>query len=164
MVKTIFPRTHRLVPRLEIALMLPFTVVVAITVFGHFILAQAADAPTLAESLMSLFTAIKDKAIVAVVLMNIFRVLRTHEVVGILGKIGLQGKGLQLAIAIITTLGFVFDAWARGGNLLQAIIEGLFVAGGANLIFDASKATSASVAQPLMAATGGNSLGTSRDS
>lgn len=127
---------------LPLYLMLPFMVMVVFTGLSHMIpVALAADAPSLTDALLALIGDIKDKAVVAVVLVHVFQILRTHEVFGVLGKIGLQGKGLQIAIAVITALGFCVDAYAKNGNILQALIEGLFTSGGAMLIFDASKAS-----------------------
>jgi hypothetical protein len=83
--------------------------------------------------------------------MHVFQILRTHEVFGILGKLGLSGKGMQVAVAIITAIGFCADAYARGGNIMQALIEGLFVSGGAMLIFDALKKTQEAQAQLVAA-------------
>lgn len=114
--------------------------IVALHAFSGFALA-ADEVPVLGNSLMALFSALKDKATAAVIVVCVFQVLRTNEVVGVLGKLGLQGRGLQIAIAIITALGYVADAWARGANLLQAAIEGLFTAGGGMLIFNAFKDT-----------------------
>lgn len=127
-------------PSLSTVLMAPMLALFALTFLGHLMLAHAADAPTLTDSLLQIFADIKDKAVAAVVIMHIVNILRTHEVIGLLGKVGLQGKGLQLAIAILTAIGFVVDAYAKGGNLVQALIEGLFTAGGANLIYNATKA------------------------
>lgn len=135
-----------------ILLMLPFLALALIALLGQCILAYGADAPSLSEGILGLLGAIKDKAAVAVVLMHVFQILRTHEVFGILGKLGLSGKGLQVAVALLTTAGFVVDAYAKNANLASAIIEGLFTAGGAMLIYDAFKASSAGVATPLIAA------------
>jgi len=123
--------------------MLPFAAVCLMIFCGQFGVAFAADAPPLGDSLVALLNAIKEKASAAVILVFVFQILRTHEVFGILGKLGLQGRGLQITIAVITALGFVADAYARGGNLMQAVIEGLFVSGGSMLIFDALKKTTA---------------------
>lgn len=97
--------------------------------------ADGAAAPDLTAVILSLLNAIKDKAPVAVILVCVFQLLRTAPVLGILGK--LSGKYLQLAIAIITALGYVAEAWARGMSLGAAAIEGLFTAGGAMLIYTA---------------------------
>jgi len=126
--------------RLPLVLMFPFAFVMALAFAGNFMLAMAAEDQSLVSSLLALFDAIKGKAVAAVVIMHVFQILRTHEVLGVLGKIGLQGKGLQIAIAVITALGFVAEAYGRGANLFQAFIEGMFTAGGAMLVFDALKA------------------------
>lgn len=99
--------------------------------------AFAADAaqPDLTATILSLLDAVKGKAPVAVILVCVFQLLRTAPVVGILGK--LSGRYLQLAIAVITALGYVADAWVKSGNLFSAAVEGLFTAGGAMLIYTA---------------------------
>ncbi len=121
---------------LPILFVLPMAVMALMLVMGQFMLAHAAD-PTLAEGLISLFGDIQSKAVAAVVLMHVFEILKTHEVFGLLGKLGLQGKSLQVAIAVITALGFCANAYAKGENVVQALIEGLFTSGGAMLIYDA---------------------------
>lgn len=126
--------------------MLPFAAVIFLGFLDNYMLAWADDAPVLGASFIALFDAIKNKAAAAVVIMHVFQILRTHEVFGLLGKIGLQGKGLQIAIAVITALGFVAEAYGKGANLGQALIEGLFTAGGSMLIYDAVKANAAAVA------------------
>lgn len=120
-------------------IMLPYLGLIALLAVGQFMLAHAAEPVSLSDALLALFNDIKGKAATAVVLMHVFQILRSHEVLGILGKIGLKGKGLQITIAVITALGFVFDAHAKGAPIIQALVEGLFTAGGAMLIFDALK-------------------------
>lgn len=125
---------------IPLVLMAPFAFLCAMAACSHFMTAALADsAPAITDSLLSLFSAVQSHATAAVVLMFVFQVLRTNEVIGILGKIGLQGKSLQVVIAVITALGYVFNAYAKGENLLQAAVEGLFTSGGAMLIFDSLK-------------------------
>lgn len=144
MVKTIRPTIIRRFSRisLPLALMLPLFFLTAVNMAGFLILAHAAEPPTLGEALSELLGALKDKATTAVILVFVFQILRTHEFLGILGKLGVQGKLLQVAIAVITALGFVAEAWGRGAPIGQALIEGLFTAGGMMLIFDAIRSTS----------------------
>lgn len=128
-------------------LMLPFVLVLFAGFLGQLILAHAAeDPPALGASLIQLLSLIKDKAGAAAIIMVVFQILRTHEVIGILGKIGLQGKALRIFIAVTTTAGYVLTAYGTSGNLGAALIEGLFVAGGAMLIFDAFKSQAEAVA------------------
>ncbi len=125
---------------LPILLMAPFALLCVLTICSHLMAAAFADGtapPAITDSLLALFNAIQGHATAAVVLMFVFQVLRTNEVIGILGKIGLAGKSLQVVVAIITALGYVFNAYATGGNLLQAAVEGLFTSGGAMLVYDA---------------------------
>lgn len=130
-----------------LAIMLPFAILAFFALVGQFMLAHAADEiPPLGASIMALFTAIKDKAVVAVIVMHVFQILRTNEAVGFLGKLGLSGNGMRLAVAVITALGYVANAWATGMPVLQALIEGLFISGGAMLIFDALKKNTENVA------------------
>ena len=113
--------------------MVPFLALVSITAFG-------ADEPVgLGAGLMALFSAIQGKANAAVLVMCAIQILRTNEALGILGKIGLQGNAMRIAVAVLTTLGYVANAWVTSGNLGAAAIEGLFTAGGAMLIFQAFK-------------------------
>lgn len=125
-----------------LALMAPFAFLLVLSFASHFMLAWAVDEPlpSLGASLMSLFTAIQGKAVTAVILVHVFQILRTNEAIGILGKLGLKGKAMSVAVAVLTTLGFVATAWATGMPLGQAAIEGLFTSGGAMLIFNALKA------------------------
>lgn len=116
--------------------MLPFSMLALVAFFDHFLLAQAADV-TLSDGLLALFGDIQSKAVAAVILMHVFQILKTHEVLGVLGKVGLSGRALQIAIAAITALGFCADAYAKGSSILQALIEGLFTAGGAMLVYQA---------------------------
>jgi hypothetical protein len=137
-----------------LALMLPFGMLMLFAMVGQCMLAFAADeAPPLGSSIMALFTAIKDKAVVAVIVMHVFQILRTNEAIGFLGKLGLSGNGMRVAVAVITALGFVANAWATGMPVLQALIEGLFVSGGAMVIFDALKKNTENVATETAAAT-----------
>lgn len=143
-IRTFYPKI--LAPRVfPLVLMFPLAILFALSfVVG---IARAEDPPALGAALLSLFTVIKDKAAAAIIVMHAFQILRTNEVIGILGKLGLQGKGLRVAIALITALGYVANAYATSGNLGAAVIEGLFTAGGAMLIFDAFKAETAKVAE-----------------
>lgn len=140
--KEVSTRNRFAIPAL---LMAPFAMAVIAQMLGYLMLAHAADAPALSETLLALLGDIKDKAVAAVVIMHVFQILRTHEVFGLLGKIGLQGKSLQVAIAVITAFGFVADAYAKGGNIVQALVEGLFTSGGAMAIYDAVNAKTAAV-------------------
>lgn len=144
--KTIYPRviSPKAIPLLLVA---PLSLLLVFALAGQLILAHAEDLPGLGASVMALFQAIQGKAVTAVILMHVFQILRTNEAIGVLGKIGLSGKSLQLAIAVLTTLGYVANAWATSGNLGAAAIEGLFTAGGAMLIFDALKANTQVVAE-----------------
>lgn len=129
------------------ALMTPFACLCALSLLGHFMMAFAAEeVPALGASVMALFSAIQSKAVTAVVLMHVFTILRTNEAIGILGKLGLKGVGLQVVIAVLTALGYVAQAWATSGDLGAAAIEGLFTAGGAMLIFQAFKKTAENAA------------------
>lgn len=137
--------SQKLIP---LFLMLPLALVAVLAFLGQFMLAMAADeVPPLGMAVMALLGAIQGKAVTAVILVHVFQILRTNEAIGILGKLGLNGRGLQIAVAVLTTLGYVAQAWATSGNLGHAAIEGLFTAGGAMLIFDAFKASAAAVAE-----------------
>lgn len=131
--------------------LLPFLAVIFLHIDGLLSLAHADDGGGLGASVILLFNAIKDHASTAVVVMFVFKILTSHETYGVLGKIGLQGKTLQIVIAILTTLGFCADAWAKGSSIPQALIEGFFTAGGAMLIYDASKTQTAQVANAAVA-------------
>lgn len=130
-------------------LMAPFAFLCALALVSNAVTMAFADSvPSISDSLIALFGAIQGHATSAVVLALVFQVLRTNEVIGILGKIGLHGKPLQVTIAVVTALGYVFNAYAKGENLLQAAIEGLFTAGGAMLIYDAVAGVNASPGDP----------------
>ena len=96
---------------------------------------------------MQLLSLVKDKASAAVIVVCVIQILRTNEVIGILGKIGLQGKGMAIAVAVLTALSYVGNAYLTNANLGAALIEGLFTAGGAMLIFNAFKAEAVKVAE-----------------
>ncbi len=124
-----------------LALMLPFAGFALLAFAGQGMLAHAEDAvPGLGVSVIALLNAIKDKAVASVLVMYVFQILRSNEAIGVLGKLGLSGGGLRVAVAVLTTLGYVANSWAQSGNIGQAAIEGLFVSGGAMLIYDAIKA------------------------
>ena len=93
------------------------------------------NAPGFVDSLFALWKAIQDHASTALILVPLFQLLRTNEVLGILKN--LSGRWMQVSVAVITTLGFVVDAAAKGQSWGQAAIAGLFTAGGAMLIYDA---------------------------
>ena len=117
-------------------------------------LADGAQPPALTDSILALFNAIKDHAAAAVILYAVFQVLKTNETIGILGKLGLQGKGMQIAVAVITALGYVFNAYIKEGstaNWFQAAVEGLFTSGGAMLIYSAISAHAADATAPAPA-------------
>jgi hypothetical protein len=99
--------------------------------------AYAADAvaPGLGESVGALIASITTKAPFAVVLVAVFQILRTNEVLPILGK--LTGRYMQVAIAILTSAGYIVSAVVSGKAWGPAAIEGLFTAGGAMVIYDA---------------------------
>lgn len=131
--------------------LLPFLAVIFLQLGGLYGFAHADDGGGFGSAIMSLFGAIKDHASTAVIVMFVFKILTSHETYGLLGKIGLQGKSLQITVAVLTALGFVADAWAKGASIPQALIEGLFTAGGAMLIYDASKTATANVAANVVA-------------
>lgn len=114
-----------------------YVVLIGMFTFVGLSLADSGTAPDLTATLLSLWQAIQTHAGTALILVPIFQILRTHEVLGILGKIGLQGKGLSIAIAVITTLGFIADALATGKSIGVAAVAGLFTSGGAMLIYNA---------------------------
>lgn len=132
---------------LPFMLMAPLAALFLIHFVGLFMLANAADEPVdLASAVLALFGAIKEKAVFAVVLMHVFKVLRTNESIGILGKIGLSGTGMRVAVAVLTVGGYVLNSYLINGNLGQAAIEGLFTSGGAMLLYDAFRASAVKVA------------------
>lgn len=92
-------------------------------------------APDLGASLLALWQAIQNHAGTALILVPVFQILKSNPVMGLLG--GLGGKGMQIAVALITTGGFVINAWATGQSLGMAAVTGLFTAGGCMLIYDA---------------------------
>lgn len=125
---------------------LPFLAAIFLQFGALYGIAHADDGGGIGSAVMFLFTAIKDHASTAVIVMYAFKILTSHETYGLLGKIGLKGKALQLTVAVLTTLGFCAQAWAKGSSIPQALIEGFFTAGGAMLIYDASKAATTEVA------------------
>lgn len=96
--------------------------------------ADPAPVPDLTVVLVALWNAIQNHAGTSMILVPVFQLLRTHEVLGLLSKI--SGKYLQVVIAVTTTLGFVVDANIKGQSWGAAAITGFFVSGGAMLIFD----------------------------
>jgi len=102
---------------------------------GLAIAADAGAAPDLTSTILALWQAIQSHSGTALILVPVFQILRTNEMLGILSK--LTGRGMQIAVAVITTGGFVVDALAKGQSIGQAAIAGLITAGGAMLIFDA---------------------------
>ena len=92
----------------------------------------------------------------------VIQILKTNEALGVLGKLGLKGNGLRVATALIVTLGYVAEAWARSGNLGAAAIEGLFTSGGAMLIFQAFKKEAEVVAVAATVAVAEPKAGRSR--
>jgi hypothetical protein len=111
--------------------------------FAFVSYAMAADpaAPNLTDSIMLLWKAIQDHSGTALILVPVFQILRTNESLGLLSKLG--GKGMQIAVALITTGGFIVNAWATGQSLGQAAVTGLFTAGGAMLIYNAIRSIKA---------------------
>ena len=95
----------------------------------------AVAAPDLTASLLALWSAIQNHSATALILVPVFQILKSNQVVGLLSH--LSGKGFQIAVALITSLGFVVNAWASGQSLGQAAVTGLFTAGGAMLMYDA---------------------------
>lgn len=135
-----------------LALMAPFAFLMILAIAGQGMLAMAEEPlPTLGASLMALFTAIQGKAVTAVILVHVFQILRSNEAIGVLGKLGLKGNGMRVAVAVLTTLGFVASAWATGMPLGQAAIEGLFTSGGAMLLFQAFKVETKEIAVEAVA-------------
>lgn len=110
--------------------------------FLYLSVAFAADGvvPDLLSSIMLLWKAIQENAGVAIILVPVFQILRTNEFLGVLGKLGLSGNAIRISIAVITALGYIVDAAAKGENLGKALITGLFTSGGAMLIYDAIRA------------------------
>lgn len=108
--------------------------------------AGADSAPDLTASLLALWQGVQNHASTALILVPVFQILRTHEVLGLLGH--LSSKGMQIAVALITTGGFVVDALAKGQPLLQAAVTGLITSGGAMMIYDAIKGISGNNAAP----------------
>lgn len=138
---------------LPFLLMAPALLMLVLTAFGQLILAHADGAsPDLPTALGFIFSDITTHAAAAVVIMHVFEVLKTNEVIGILGKIGLQGKPLQVAVAFITAFGFAANAYAKGESIVQALIEGLFTSGGAMLIYNAYQSGASTVADASAAA------------
>lgn len=100
------------------------------------IYAMAADGDVaLVPAIMALWAAIQTKASTSMVLVPVFQILRSKEIYGVLEKV--SGNYLRVVIAFITTGGYVAEAWAKGGSLVEAIIVGLLTAGGAMLIYNA---------------------------
>ena len=101
------------------------------------IYALAADAPEVAlvPAIMALWAAIQAKASTSMVLVPVFQILRSKEIYGVLQKV--SGNYLRVVIAAITSGSYVAEAWAKGGSLIEALISGLFTAGGAMLIYTA---------------------------
>ncbi len=154
-IKTVYPRilSRPNAAQIPLLLMLPFALVVLAGFLGNFMLAYAAgELPSLGESVMALFMAVKDKANGALIAVAVIQILKTNEAIGLLGKLGLSGNGLRVATAIIITLGYVAEAWVRTGSLNgAAVIEGLFTSGGAMLIFQAFKKEAEVVAENKVA-------------
>lgn len=138
-VRTVYPRVLGNEKAIPLILMAPFALAILFGFLGQLMLAYAADAPALSDSIMALFLAVKDKASTALILVAVFQVLKTNEALGVLGKIGLSGNTLRIVIALITVGGYVVEAYSRSGNLGAAAIEGLFTSGGAMLLFQAFK-------------------------
>lgn len=128
-----------------------------------FLLARAAfadgvavtvTAPAFGDALANLFGAIKDHGSVAVLIMAVVQILKTNEVVGLLGKI--SPKFLPLIIGVVTTIGYVVAAVIAGKSWFQGAIEGLVTSGGAMLIYESirkikvSEATQADVAAKIV--------------
>lgn len=101
------------------------------------LLAFAADAPVpdFTASLLAIWNGIQTHAPVAVILVPVFQLLRTNQLVGILGKV--SGKYLPVVIAVFVSAGYVLDAHLKGEPIFTALVTGLFTAGGAMKIYDA---------------------------
>lgn len=95
----------------------------------------ADESPALVPAIMALWAAIQTKASTSMVLVPAFQILRSKEIYGILEKV--SGNYLRVVIALVTSGGYVVEAWAKGGSLIEALIVGLFTAGGAMLIYNA---------------------------
>lgn len=93
----------------------------------------------LTETILNLIDAIKGNASIAVIVFAAIQVLKTNEVVGIIGKLGLQGNAVRVVVAVLTSGGYVAQAMMKGLSIWPALVEGLFTAGGAMLIFEAIK-------------------------
>ena len=101
------------------------------------LVALAADetAPDFGMSIMALFAAFKDKASLAVILMAVFQVLKTVPVTNLIGKLGASYQ--RLILAIISVGASIIASYQVKQNWISAVVEGLVVAGGAMLIYDA---------------------------
>jgi len=101
------------------------------------VVAMAADevAPDFGMSIMALFAAFKDKASLAVILMAVFQVLKTVPVTNLIGKLGASYQ--RLILAIISVGASIIASYQVKQNWISAVVEGLVVAGGAMLIYDA---------------------------
>jgi hypothetical protein len=99
--------------------------------------AFAADGAEVAliPAIMALWAAIQTKASTSIVLVPVFQILRSKEIYGILEKV--SGNYLRAVIAIVTAGSYVAEAWSKGGSLIEALISGLFTAGGAMIIYTA---------------------------
>lgn len=128
-----------------LSLLLPLSL---IALFPLFAFADG-GAPDLTSTILALWQGIQNHSGTAVILMAVFQLLRTNESVGILSKI--SGRYLQVVIAILTTLGFIANAWAQGQPLGQAAITGLFTSGGAMLVYQAIASINAHPADPAAA-------------
>ncbi len=139
--------------RLPVFLASSFAFLLAGSAFADGV-AVTVTAPAFGDALANLFAAIKDHGSVAVLVMAVVQVLKTNEVIGILGKV--SSKFLPLIIAVLTTVGYVVAAVIAGKSWFQGAIEGLVTSGGAMLIYEAirqikvSEAASADVAAKVV--------------
>lgn len=130
--------------------------VISFGLLGFAGLACAADVvtvqvPNLVPSLMDLFGAFKDKASVAVIIVAVVQVLKTNEVVGILGKVA--SKYLPIIVAVVSVLGFTATAVVSGKSWIQGVLEGLATAISSNLFYDAFRSLKAKEEVPAVVAS-----------
>jgi len=109
--------------------------VALIALFPLYALAADPTNPDVIPAIMALWAAIQAKASTSMILVPVFQILRSNQLMPILAKF--TGKWMRVAVAAITAGGYVAEAWAKGGSLGNALVTGLLVGGGAMLIYDA---------------------------
>lgn len=123
-----------------------FSLVAVIAAFAGFS-AFADTAPVVSPPidwvglLTNLYSAFANHAGTAVVIVAIVQVLKTAPVIGFLSNV--EGKYVQLTVALVTTLGYIASAVVTGSSWTQAALTGLLTAGGAMLIYDGYAAINA---------------------